>query len=329
MGFKLKTRTMFPALVTVQSPLLLEKSGISYDFSIDVAELSESVAPLVTVEVLAGANTWTATQTISKNVTTPLPAIGTPSGVTGTAQNILTLAAADGIATDLFLQSFGSAAAVRYFSSSGTAAARTATTSGAGIAANFAYGYTGSAYVAVVGLSMTATETFSGSVSGARLDVLATPTGTTGLVITCSFGAGVMVGDQVDPGVGAVSATRSIKSKGATYGIGYATGAGGTQTQATSKSTAVALNTVCGLITMNNASLAAATIVSFVFTNSAIAATDMVLVTHESGGTLGAYTVNGRATGAGAGAIDVRNNTAGALGEAIVLRFAIIKTVNA
>jgi len=34
MGFKLKTRTMFPALVTVQSPLLLSKIGISYSLQI-------------------------------------------------------------------------------------------------------------------------------------------------------------------------------------------------------------------------------------------------------------------------------------------------------
>jgi hypothetical protein len=54
----------------------------------------------------------------------------------------------------------------------------------------------------------------------------------------------------------------------------------------------------------------------------------MLLVTHESGGTLGAYTVNDRATGAGTGAIDVRNSTAGSLGEAVVLRYAIFKNVN-
>jgi hypothetical protein len=66
-----------------------------------------------------------------------------------------------------------------------------------------------------------------------------------------------------DSAAGAILANASIKSQGATQGIGYATGAGGTVTQATSKSTAVTLNTVTGAITMNNAALAAATIVSF------------------------------------------------------------------
>jgi hypothetical protein len=112
-------------------------------------------------------------------------------------------------------------------------------------------------------------------------------------------------------------------------GIGYVTGAGGTSTQATSKSTAAsALNKVCGEVTMNNASLAAATIVSFTMANSAAAATDIVDVNHVSGGTIGAYTVNAVAS-AGTITFYVRNNTAGALGEALVLRFAIIRGATA
>lgn len=125
-----------------------------------------------------------------------------------------------------------------------------------------------------------------------------------------------------------VLATGSILSKGATTGIGYTTGAGGTVTQATSKATAVTLNTVNGTITLNNAALAAATIVTFVVNDSAIAATDYIGAAHESGGTTGAYTINCRATGAGTAACDVRNNTAGSLSEAIVIRFFVLKSVN-
>jgi hypothetical protein len=97
----------------------------------------------------------------------------------------------------------------------------------------------------------------------------------------------------------------------------------------TAISSGVTLNKVTGAITMNAAALAAGTIVSFVLTDTAIAATDQIVVSHESGGTLGAYSVNGRATGVGTGAIDIRNNTAGSLSEAIVLRFSIIKSANA
>jgi hypothetical protein len=112
-------------------------------------------------------------------------------------------------------------------------------------------------------------------------------------------------------------------------GFGYSSGQGGTVTQATNKATAVTLNKLTGAITMNNALLAAATIVSFTLNDTFISTTDLIAVAHESGGTTGAYTVNGRVTGAGTAAIDVRNNTAGGLSEALVIRFSIIKSTNA
>ncbi len=116
-----------------------------------------------------------------------------------------------------------------------------------------------------------------------------------------------------------------ITSTSATSGIGYATGAGGTVTQITSKSTGVTLNKNCGTITMNNAALASATIVSFTVTNSSVAANDVIITQHDSGGTIGAYTVTANTMAAGSFKITVRNNTAGSLSEAIVIRFAVIK----
>ena len=269
--------------------------------------------------------------TVSKNAAA-LPAIGTPAGVTGTAQSVAVFAGADANPSDVYLMSFGTAkaCAIRYFQADGTAASRTATT-GAGntIGANFAYAYTGSAYVAVCGFILSSTEsTVSGSVSGGRVDIYATPTGSTGIAIGASIGAGFMVGDQTDPGVGAISATAGIKSKGGTSGVGYATGAGGTVTQSTNKATGVTLSKVCGAITMNNAALTADTTVSFVLTNTAIAATDVLVLNHISGGTPGSYLLNARAA-AGSATIDVRNITAGSLSEAIVIQFAVIKAVNA
>lgn len=125
---------------------------------------------------------------------------------------------------------------------------------------------------------------------------------------------------------GAVAATTHIRSSGATSGVGYATGAGGTVTQLTSKSTSVTLSKVCGTITMHNAALAGDTSVSFTLTNTAIEATDMVLVQHDNTGTLGAY--NCIATpAAGSASITVRNVTTGSLSEAIVLRFIVVKAV--
>ena len=107
---------------------------------------------------------------------------------------------------------------------------------------------------------------------------------------------------------------------------GYITGEGGTVAQATSKATAVTLNKKCGQITMNAAALAAATTVTFVLTNSTIAATDLLVLNHVSGGTAGSYLLNAQAA-AGSASINVRNITAGSLAEAIVIGFAVIKAV--
>jgi hypothetical protein len=109
---------------------------------------------------------------------------------------------------------------------------------------------------------------------------------------------------------------------------GYATGSGGAVVQATSKATGVTLDKSNGQITMNAASLAATSIVSFTLTNSVIEAGDIIVMNHISGGTLGAYAFNA-STAAGSASINVSNLTLGALTDAIVLRFAVIKVVSA
>ncbi len=129
---------------------------------------------------------------------------------------------------------------------------------------------------------------------------------------------------RLDQTTGAALGYHSIKSKHATAGVGYDTGAGGTVTQLTSKATGVTLSKCSGQITTHNATLNAATIVSFTLTNTAIAAGDVMVLNHVSGGTLGAYTLNA-ACGAGTATITLRNNTAGNLGEALVIGFVVIK----
>ena len=151
------------------------------------------------------------------------------------------------------------------------------------------------------------------SITDGAADILVVNTSTAGNVLTIT---------------GAINGNLAITSSGATAGIGYAAGAGGSATQLTNKGTGVTLDTITGIITMNNASLAADTTVAFVLTNSAIAITDAVIVLHESAGTIGAYSF-GSTAAAGSATISVHNNTPGALGEAIVLRFVVIKSVNA
>jgi hypothetical protein len=109
---------------------------------------------------------------------------------------------------------------------------------------------------------------------------------------------------------------------------GYITGEGGTVAQSSSKSTTVTLNKKCGRITMNGAALAAATTVSFTLTNSTIAATDLLVLNHVSGGTAGSYLLNAQAA-SGSASINVRNINGSSLSEAIVIGFAVVKAVAA
>ena len=106
--------------------------------------------------------------------------------------------------------------------------------------------------------------------------------------------------------------------------LGYATGAQGTVTQATDKSTGVTLNKSAGRITMNNASLASNTAVSFTLTNSLISANDVIILNVSGGGTAGAYTTYVSSMTTGSAVITLRNMSAGSLSEAVIVNYAII-----
>ena len=106
--------------------------------------------------------------------------------------------------------------------------------------------------------------------------------------------------------------------------LGYTTAAQGTVTQATSKSTAVTLNSSAGQITMNNASLGATTNVTFTLNNSYISSNDIVILNVSGGATAGAYNCFVSGLGAGTASITLRNISAGSLSEAVVINFAII-----
>jgi enolase len=99
--------------------------------------------------------------------------------------------------------------------------------------------------------------------------------------------------------------------------------------QLTSKATTVVLNKCAGAITTFNDALGSLSAVSFTLTNSAIAATDVVVVSHKSGGTAGAYICGACSFGAGSCKITIFNVSGGSLSEALVLNFAVIKGVAA
>lgn len=126
-----------------------------------------------------------------------------------------------------------------------------------------------------------------------------------------------------------VQSTAGIVSSSPTAGIGYSTGAGGAVTQLTSKATGVSLNKQCGTITMAATALAGNTTVSFTFTNSAISATDGVILNIVGSATNGGYTVGTDSISAGSCVITLRNITAGSLSEAVQIRFIVFNGTTA
>jgi len=126
-----------------------------------------------------------------------------------------------------------------------------------------------------------------------------------------------------------IASNSTILANGNSSKIGYDTGAGGSVTQgAGAKTNSVTLNRPTGIIVTDSAALAANTAVTFNLSNSVIDATDIVVVSHISGGTLGSYNF-AVAPAAGNANIVIRNITAGSLSEALTLRFIVIKSVNA
>ena len=108
------------------------------------------------------------------------------------------------------------------------------------------------------------------------------------------------------------------------YGtFGYGVGAGGTVTQATSKATTVTLNKPCGQITMNNAALAAGATVIFQLSNSYITASSVVTVQANTNSS-GVYEAWVYYCASGLCLIAVKNNAVSALGETVVINFAVI-----
>jgi hypothetical protein len=163
--------------------------------------------------------------------------------------------------------------------------------------------------VAAGTLAVTGASTLTGAVAaGSTLAVTGATTLSSTLAVT-----------------GAVSASAAVLSAGGTGGIGYATGAGGAVTQASSRTTGVTVNKVAGAITLVSAA-GSTTPASFTVTNSAVAATDTVLVCQKSG--TDKYDVSVSAVGAGSFEITF-NTKSGTTTEQPVFNFAVIKAVAA
>ena len=143
-----------------------------------------------------------------------------------------------------------------------------------------------------------------------------------------SVAIGVAYADQNIASAGSLQA--NIKTGVIGYNTGNTSVAIPSVTQATSKSTGVTLNAAAGKITLNNASLASATSVSFTLTNSQIGANDLVLTTVSGGfATAGTYVAHCLDVSAGSATIQVTNLSGGSLSEAIVVNFATLQLTQA
>lgn len=122
---------------------------------------------------------------------------------------------------------------------------------------------------------------------------------------------------------GLVTATGGIVSTSSSGGVGYATGAGGAVTQATSRTTGVTLNKVSGAITLVSAA-GSATPAQFTVTNSAVVATDVIIINQKSG--TDKYNVSITAVAAGSFQVNF-STTGGTTTEQPVFNFSVIKGV--
>ena len=116
-------------------------------------------------------------------------------------------------------------------------------------------------------------------------------------------------------------------SVSATATWGYGTGAGGTVTQASNKTTAVVLSKPTGRVVMHNAEMLPGVEVAFTVTNSLVAATDVPLLAIGSGGATGQYLISVGAVAAGSFDVCLSNASAISTTEAVVVNFAIVKGV--
>jgi hypothetical protein len=124
--------------------------------------------------------------------------------------------------------------------------------------------------------------------------------------------------------VGVAFADPEFTTMYASQEIGYSSAAQGAVTQITSKATGVTLNKSAGQITMDAASLAATTNVTFTLTNSVLSAKDVLILNVSGAATAGAYNCWVSSMTAGSATITLRNISGGSLSEAVVLNFAII-----
>jgi len=213
----------------------------------------------------------------------------------------------------------------------GTAASPTAIQSGDILARITGSGYGTSGYVlaagniGTLGIDFVAMENYATANAGSALKMYTSPIGSVTKTLSANVTANVTTFPAVVSVTGNVlTSAGNVLINGGTGGVGYTAGAGGTISQTGNKSGNVTLNKASGEITMQSTNLASNTTVNFYLINSTIAATDLLIINQTSTANAGGYTFNAICN-AGNAQIFVRNVMAATAGDAVVLRYAVIK----
>lgn len=250
------------------------------------------------------------------------------------AGGMLHITGNDGVPARITFDAFGTAAfpSITGRQARGTAAAPTATQANDVLMRISTLGYAEPGYNLTstggppTSIDFVATDNYTANTYGSKITFYTSPQGTGNIARTLS----ATITSNVTTFPSVVSVTGNVISTGnilAADGgaVGYNSGAGGTVAQSGNKSGGVTLNKPSGEITMQNTNLAADTTVSFTLTNSTISARDLLLLNIVGGVATGAaYNLDANCN-SGSAVISVRNITGGTLGEAIVLRYAVIR----
>jgi len=234
-------------------------------------------------------------------------------------------------------------ARVHFWNTGGTAAVPAQTASGGSLGGVTWRGSTdGTTYSATAAATIVAVadENVTSTNKGAHMDLLTTPVGSGGVLGTvlrlqstanydASFRGAIRLG--AGSSLAAPATGYALESILPTVGIGYGTGAGGAQTQATSRTTAVTMtgNPICGQITLFAAAPAVGTWTSFTVNNTSIRSTDTVRVMVSSSNAANKYIAHAH-TIVNATSFDISVTTiVGTTSDSPVVNYSIFRAVAA
>ena len=314
-AFRAMVAADLPTLIPLTNLATIASGNVLGNFSGIAATPSAQAAALLSSGTSGGVLAWTSSTTLASSValTSGTPVCGGGAGATPlncTLSGLATFGLAELAANNAFtgantfttasgatptmqISNTGAAGNVNVFQGLG------ANVNGSGNV-NFIWGQDASTNNAV---SLNFNFTSSGSASNyAGLGLYG---GTVGLEVV---------------GSGLVTAPVGLVSTGAS-GIGYAAGAGGAVTQATSRTTGVTINKTTGAITLFTAA-GSTTAATFTVTNSTVAATDTIVLSEKSGSNL--YVLHVTAVAAGSFNITFFT-TGGTTSDAPVINFTVVK----